>query len=132
MFGSWLQEDSVLGATLRSLRSSIWTVVGLSALINLFAIASSIYLLMIYDRVLPSGSMPTLFSLLILFIFIFIFHGIMDVIRSHVMVDCARAFGARLAPHIQQIQWRASLSGVSTDQHPTRDMDQIQIGRAHV
>lgn len=121
-----LPEDSELASALRSLRSPLLVVGGLSAFINILTLASSIFLMMVYDRVLPSGSGATLFGLFILFGCAFIFHGILDVSRSQMLVDIGRAFGDRLAPRVQQLQWQFALSPQPGKPRPVQDLDQIR------
>jgi len=121
-----LPEDSELAAALRSLRSPLFVVGGLSAFINILALSSSLFLMMVYDRVLPSGSGATLFGLFLIFGLAFVFHGILDVTRSQMLVDIGRAFGDRLAPRVQQLQWRFALAPVRGKPRPGQDLDHIR------
>ena len=61
----------------------------MSGLINILYLTGSFYMLEIYDRVLPSRSVPTLVALSILALTLFTFQGVLDVIRSRVMVRIA-------------------------------------------
>ncbi len=117
--------NSELRATLMLLRPSLWVVAGLSAAINFLALGSSIYMMMVYDRVLPSGSSATLFGLLGIFAVVFVFHGILDVLRAQILSDIGRSFSQRLSPRLQQLQWRSAPTGnVAT--RPLHDIDQIK------
>ena len=55
-----------------------------SGLINILYLTGSFYMLEVYDRVLPSRSIPTLVALSILALTLFAFQGVLDVIRSRV------------------------------------------------
>jgi ATP-binding cassette, subfamily C, bacterial PrsD len=117
--------NSELRATLMSLRPSLWVVAGLSAAINFLALGSSIYMMMVYDRVLPSGSSATLFGLLGIFAVVFVFHGILDVLRAQILSDIGRSFSQRLSPRLQQLQWRSAPAGHGATR-PLHDIDQIK------
>ena len=56
-----------------------------SGLINLLALTSSIYMLQLYDRVIPSHSVPTLVGLTILMLLLFAGYGVLDTVRARVM-----------------------------------------------
>jgi ATP-binding cassette, subfamily C, bacterial PrsD len=117
--------NSELRATLMLLRPSLWVVAWLSAAINFLALGSSIYMMMVYDRVLPSGSAATLFGLLGIFAVVFVFHGILDVLRAQILTDIGRSFSHRLSPRLQQLQWRSMPSGNGATR-PLHDIDQIK------
>jgi ATP-binding cassette, subfamily C, bacterial PrsD len=117
---------SELRTALMSMRPSLLVVAGLSAAINFFALGSSIYMMMVYDRVLPSGSTATLFGLLAIFTFVFIFHGVLDVLRAQILSDIGRSFAQKLSPRLQQLQWRSAAAGVSGTTRPLQEMDQIK------
>ncbi len=117
--------NSELRATLMLLRPSLWVVAGLSAAINFLALGSSIYMMMVYDRVLPSGSSATLFGLLGIFTVVFVFHGILDVLRAQILSDIGRSFSQRLSPRLQQLQWRSAAAGNGATR-PLHDIDQIK------
>jgi ATP-binding cassette, subfamily C, bacterial PrsD len=126
MLGSNHNPDSELLKALFSLKSPLLVVGGISAMINIFALGSSIYMMMVYDRVLPSSSVPTLLGLLAIFTFVFLFHGVLDVLRAHMLSDIARAFGQRLTQRLQQLQWRSGLTQSANAPRPIQDMDQIR------
>lgn len=91
MLGKNNSKNSELKDTLATLKPSLIIVASLSAVINFLAIGSSLYLMMVYDRVLPSYSTPTLFGLLAIFSLVFLFHGILDVLRAYMLGDIGRA-----------------------------------------
>src|SRR5829696_5937085 len=57
---------SELGEALRACRSAFIGVGVMSCMINLLYLTGSIFMLEVYDRVLPSRSVPTLVGLMIL------------------------------------------------------------------
>jgi ATP-binding cassette, subfamily C, bacterial PrsD len=126
MAGNNNSKTSELRAALVSLKPSLIIVGCLSAVINFLALGSSLYLMMVYDRVLPSQSTVTLFGLLAIFSLVFLFHGILDVLRAHMLSDIGRAFGQRLSGRLQQLQMRADLTQAENAPRPIGDMDQIR------
>src|SRR6185295_815091 len=117
---------------LRDALSACWhafIAVGLmSGLINVLYLTGSFYMLEIYDRVLPSRSVPTLVALSILALTLFAFQGVLDVIRSRVLVRIAAALDERLNARVYdivvQLPLRSRMPGDGLA--PLRDLDQIR------
>ena len=100
----------------------------MSGLINVLYLTGSFYMLEIYDRVLPSRSVPTLVALSILALTLFAFQGALDVIRSRVLVRIAAALDERLNARVYdivvQLPLRSRMPGDGLA--PLRDLDQIR------
>jgi PrtD family type I secretion system ABC transporter len=100
----------------------------MSGLINVLYLTGSFYMLEVYDRVLPSRSVPTLVALSILALTLFAFQGALDVIRSRVMVRIAAALDERLNARVYdivvQLPLRSRMPGDGLA--PLRDLDQIR------
>ena len=73
---------SELGDALRACRSAFVGVGVMSCMINLLYLTGSIFMLEVYDRVLPSRSVPTLVGLAILAGGLYLAQGILDLIRG--------------------------------------------------
>ena len=71
----------------------------LSALVNLLYLTGSLFMLEVYDRVLPSRSVPTLLGLAAIVLVLYGFQGLFDVLRNRLLVRIGasvdRAFGRR-------------------------------------
>ncbi len=65
-------------------------VISASVLINLFALASSLYIMTVYDRVIPNQAMESLWALTFIMGVILVFDFIMKMIRS-IFIDYASA-----------------------------------------
>ena len=64
--------------------SSIYVQVILaSVLINLFALASSLYIMTVYDRVIPNNAIESLMALTSIIVVVIIFDFIMKIIRGN-------------------------------------------------
>lgn len=65
-----------------------------SGVINLLALTGAMYMLQVYDRVIPSRSIPTLLALSVLLAVLFAANGFLDVFRARIM--------ARIAVHVDE------------------------------
>src|SRR3954451_4907686 len=73
---------SELGDALRACRTAFVGVGLMSCMINLLYLTGSIFMLEVYDRVLPSRSIPTLSGRIVLASFLSIAHALLDMIRD--------------------------------------------------
>ena len=95
-----------------AVRDSRRTMIGLalfSFFINLLMLTGPLYMLQVYDRVLASGSVPTLVSLTIL---IFVLYGtlaILDWVRQSLFSIVAARFEDRLADDVMSGTLRRNL-----------------------
>ncbi|TIP38405.1 MAG: type I secretion system permease/ATPase, partial [Mesorhizobium sp.] len=60
-----------------------------SAVTNLLALTGSLYMLQVYDRVLPSQSVPTLVGLTIGMLGLYAAYGLLDFVRLRLLVRIA-------------------------------------------
>src|SRR6266511_1163730 len=82
---------SELAAVLASCRGVFVAIGALSGLTNLLMLTGAIFMLEIYDRVLPSRSVPTLVGLAILAGGLFAAQGLIDLIRGRLLVRIGSA-----------------------------------------
>ena len=78
------RSGSILDALGQS-RSTLLAVGIFSSVLNVLALTGSIYMLQIYDRVLPSRSIPTLIGLTIIMAGLYVGFGILDLVRTLMM-----------------------------------------------
>src|SRR3569832_2006889 len=76
---------SELGDALRACRAAVIGVGVMSCMINLLYLTGSIFMLEVYDRVLPSRSIPTLVGLIILAGGLYAAQGVLDLIRGRIL-----------------------------------------------
>ena len=76
------QPRSELAAALASCRGAFIGIGLFSGMINILMLTGSFFMLEIYDRVVPSRSVPTLIGLSVLAAILFSFQGILDLIRG--------------------------------------------------
>ncbi|MGC5198385.1 ABC transporter transmembrane domain-containing protein, partial [Aphanothece microscopica] len=71
-----------------ALRQNLGLLTGVgifSGVINILALTGAMYMLQVYDRVIPSRSIPTLVALTVLLVVLFAANGLLDVFRSRIM-----------------------------------------------
>jgi ATP-binding cassette subfamily C protein len=124
-----MRDSTELTAALTRFRPALLTIVGLSALLNILLLAGSIYMMMVYDSVLPSHSIPTLMALLALLVVVYVFQGYFDAIRSRMLSDIGSALDRRLSGRVQQIMRHIGLrggAGAVDPLTPMRDLDSVR------
>jgi ATP-binding cassette subfamily C protein len=109
-------------------RRAFWGVALFSAIVNLLMLAGPIYMLQIYDRVLASRNVPTLVALTVFLVGAFAFQGILDLIRSRIVVRAAALLDQRLGDTIHRsVLVLGARGGNAAEAHqPIRDLDQIR------
>jgi ATP-binding cassette subfamily C protein len=119
---------SELAAALRACRGAIVGIALASALINMLYLSGSIYMLEVYDRVLTSRSIPTLVGLTVLVVILYTFQGLLDLLRSRVLVRVGRSLGESLSERIYSVIGRLALvtRGGGDGLQPLRDIDQVR------
>jgi ATP-binding cassette subfamily C protein len=118
-----------LGQALGRYRTAVVTVAVLSAVLNVLVLAGSIYMMMVYDSVLPSHSLPTLFSLLAMLVVVYVFQGVFDAMRTRILADVGSALDQELASDVQRVMSDAALKGhhgAGDGMTPMRDLDQVR------
>jgi len=121
-------RESEISAALVKLRGGFGAIVALSAFINLLTITGSLYLMLVYDRVLPAQSLPTLFSVFAMILIAYAFYGLFDVMRSKMLADVAASLDRSLSGRVQAIEARIALERPEAKEKvsPVRDLDQLR------
>jgi len=97
---NFLQRADALRAALSLCRRHFVAAAAFSALINLLYIAPTIYMLQVYDRVVPTQGLRTLLFLTIVLVFALGTLSLLDRIRSRLLVRAGVQLDAALAPLI--------------------------------
>ena len=77
---------SELSVALRACRGAFLGIAVMTGVLNVLYLTGSFFMLEIYDRVLPSRSIPTLVGLAVLALILYAFQGVLDLIRGRVLV----------------------------------------------
>jgi PrtD family type I secretion system ABC transporter len=119
---------SELGEALRACRNAFIGVGVMSCMINLLYLTGSIFMLEIYDRVLPSRSVPTLVGLVFLAGGLYIAQGILDLIRGRILARIGTSLDEALSGRVFETVVRLPLiaGGRNEGLQPLRDLDNIR------
>src|SRR6201987_4216767 len=119
---------SELGEALRACRSSFIGVSLMSCVINLLYLTGSIFMLEVYDRVLPSRSVPTLVGLVFIAAVLYMAQGVLDLIRGRILGRIGTALDESLNARVFDTVVRIPLmiGGRSEGLQPLRDLDNVR------
>ncbi len=117
-----------LRAVVAASRSAIITAALFSLFMNLLLLVPSLYMLQIYDRVLSTGSVPTLLMLTLIATFLFIVFGGLEWLRTQVMIVASMRFDAMLGPTIHDAIFARTLAtaGRQASAQPLEDLDKVR------
>ena len=117
-----------IAQALRECRRAFGSVALFSGMVNLLMLAGPLYMLQVYDRVLSSRSVPTLIALSIFLVGAYAFQGVLDLIRSRVVVRSAAVLDQRLALAVHSAVIRLSVASrhPGDGPQPVRDLDAIR------
>ena len=121
-------QNGVLKSILMRSKSALIVIFLLSAMINIFVLNGSIYMMMVYDRALPSQNMATLMGLFGISAFIYLVQGYFEVLRSNMLSDVASRVENSAIPLALRSAHELAVRNNSDEQNnsPLRDMDQIR------
>ncbi len=71
-----------------------------SGVVNILMLTGSIFMLLVYDRVLGSGSVPTLIALSVIVFILFCFYGILEFVRARMLVRIGRRVEEQLRDRV--------------------------------
>lgn len=121
-------SGSELGDALRACRGAFIGVGLMSLMINILYLTGSFFMLEVYDRVLPSRSVPTLVGLIVLAGGLYIAQGVLDLLRGRILVRVGTSLDEALSPRVFQTVVRLPLlkGGQSEGLQPLRDLDNVR------
>ncbi len=107
---------------------AVVVAVVLTSCVNLLALIGPIFMIEVYDRVIPSKNMPTLVALAVLAAFLYLFSGILDVVRGRIMARVAGVLDFDLASSVFRIiaTMPRVVSVPQGASRPAADLDQIR------
>ena len=117
-----------LASALAACRSAFLAVGLFSGMSNLLMLTGSIFMLEVYDRVLPSRSVPTLVGLVILAAGLYAAQGGLDLIRGRVLGRIGTALDEALNTRVFETVVRLPLLVGSRNEglQPLRDLDNVR------
>jgi len=113
------------------LRASARRLIGVavfSGVINLLTLSGSLYMLQVYDRVIPSRNVATLVGLSLIVLIAYAMQGYFDALRTRMLARIGTLFDADLQEPIHVALATLPLRGAKplSAQQPLRDLEQIR------
>src|SRR5271154_6548981 len=117
-----------LAAALGACRRAFLAIALFSGMSNLLMLTGALFMLEVYDRVLPSRSVPTLVALLILVAVLYAAQGVIDMIRSRILVRIGNSLDEAMSLRVYDTIVRLPLKvgGKSEAAQPIRDLDSVR------
>ena len=109
-------------------RTAFLGVAAMSGLVNVLYLTGSFFMLEVYDRVIPSRSVPTLVGLMVLALVLYAFQGLLETLRARILARVGAALDEALSARVFDLVVRAPLKGATPGDGllPLRDLDQIR------
>jgi ATP-binding cassette, subfamily C, bacterial PrsD len=113
---------------LRASARRLVSVAIFSGVVNLLTLSGSLYMLQVYDRVIPSRNVATLLGLSLIVVFAYVLQGYFDALRTRMLSRIGSLFDASLQEPIHVALATLPLRGTRPvlAQQPLRDLDQIR------
>lgn len=129
MAGRMGDERSELRLALARYRPAFVAVIVLSTVVNFLLLGGSIFMMMVYDSVLPSHSVPTLLALLAMIAIVYAFQALFETMRGRLLADVAAGLDREVSPRIQHALLEARRHGARLNGDGLtlmRDFDQVR------
>ena len=121
-------ERSELSSALNRCRNAFIGIGVMSGMINILYLTGSFFMLEVYDRVLPSRSVPTLVGLVVLAAGLYMAQAVLDLIRGRILVRIGASLDESLSGRVFDTVTRLPLKvGQRNDGlQSLRDLDSIR------
>ncbi|MGB5871859.1 MAG: type I secretion system permease/ATPase [Albidovulum sp.] len=122
-------ELNAYRVALRSIWPSLMIAGVFSAIVNILMLTGSVYMLEVYDRVLGSGSVPTLMGLFTVVVILFAFLAYYDFLRGRILSRAALRLDGRLGVTTFGAWLRAGREAGGSGrgmQQPLRDLESVR------
>src|SRR5262245_13190640 len=118
---------SELSEAMDACRKTFWAIGLFSGMSNILMLTGSIFMLEVYDRVLPSRSVSTLFALLLLAAGLYGALGLLDLIRGRIMVRIGNSLDEAVSGRVYDAVVRLPLiiGNRGDGIQPVRDLDSV-------
>ena len=124
--GATADGRSELTTVLAAFRGAFAGQAVFSAVINVLMLTGSLFMLEVYDRVLPSRSVPTLVGLAMLALMLYAFQAGLEIVRARVFLRIGDGVERRLAPRAFELAVHLPLRGGTDATAPVRDLDVLR------
>ena len=123
-----MQTSSELAAALGACRRAFLAIGLFSGMSNILMLTGSLFMLEVYDRVLPSRSVPTLVALLILTAGLYAAQGFIDAIRSRILVRIGDSLDETMSMRVYDaiVRLPLKIGGKGDGSQPIRDLNSVR------
>lgn len=119
-------NQNIASQALASCRSAFIAVAVFSAIVNILMLTGSVYMLQVYDRVLPSRSIPTLVALSIIVAVLYILLGVFDWLRQRILSRVGVELDRRLGGPVLRAILTSQVRGAPGGAQLSRDLDSVR------
>ncbi len=120
------EKPTILDHAVEAARPAVMSALVFSFFINILALVSPLYMLQVYDRVLSSRNVSTLVVLTLLCVFLFIVYGLLEALRTQVLVRGGLRFDAEARDPIFRVVLDSTLARRGGGSQAFRDMDAVR------
>ena len=106
---NFLKPKNEIELVLAKFKSTFLTVGAFSAISNMLMLVPSIYMLQVYDRVLPSRNETTLLMLTIMMLGAYLFMSLLELVRSFVLVRVGARFDMEMNKRVYTAAFEQNL-----------------------
>jgi ATP-binding cassette, subfamily C, type I secretion system permease/ATPase len=121
-------RDNPVSLAFRPIRTAFWGVAAVSFVINILMLTGPIFMLQVYDRVLASGSVPTLVVIGILAVVLYFFYGVLEGVRARILSRLGQRIDARLSSIVYSVSnsLPVRLGKQAARMRPVQDLDVVR------
>ncbi|MEI8153600.1 MAG: type I secretion system permease/ATPase [Hyphomicrobiales bacterium] len=122
------QQRSEIANALAACRGAFISIGLMSGMSNILMLTGAIFMLEVYDRVLPSRSIPTLIGLVILATGLYAAQGLLDFIRGRILVRIGMRLDEALSGRVYEtiVRLPLKLGNRNDGLQPMRDLDSVR------
>ena len=119
--------QDIFADALASVKKAVWVCAMFSVFTNVLTLAGPLFMLQVYDRVLISGSIPTLVVLSVLLVVLYVALGLLEMLRGQILNRIAGRLDAQLGPATMEALPRHRLAtGKGVADEPLRDLGTLR------
>src|SRR5215469_17236365 len=120
--------SSELAAALGACRRAFVATAVFSGMSNVLMLTGALFMLEVYDRILPSRSVPTLVALLFLVAGLYAAQGLIDTIRSRILVRVGHSLDESMSGRVYDaiVRLPLKIGGKGEGTQPIRDLDNVR------
>lgn len=120
--------DDPVAVALRESARRMVGVAGFSGVVNILMLSGSLYMLQVYDRVIPSRNVATLVGLSLMVLLAYLIQAYFEALRARMLCRVATMFDVSMQESIHTALATLPLRGANPVllQQPLRDLDQIR------